>query len=79
MIFRVRFLFIEFKNRSSAGARSCFAIKLFDFFFILYVRPQHGVSIMNINIVLIFVTYLNGLQFKFALILQKTQEIHLFS
>ena len=62
VIFRLRLLFLEFKNHSATSSWSCFLNKMFENSFHF---PSKALNNMNIISPLNLFHYLNHLQFKF--------------
>ena len=67
VIFKLRLLFLEFKNHSTTRSWSCFLNEMFGIFFISKVRPHTRLNNMTIIFLLILFYYLNHLQFKLDL------------
>ena len=67
MIFRLRLLFLKFKNHSATRSWLCFLNKSSKFLFISRIMPHTGLNNMNIIFLLILFYYLNHLPFKFDL------------
>ena len=67
MIFKLRLLFLEFKNHLATRSWSCSWTRCPKFLFIPLVKPHTRLNNMNIIFLLILFYYLNHLQFKFDL------------
>ena len=67
MIFKLRLLFLEFKNHLATRSWSCSWTRCPKFLFIPGVKPHTRLNNMNIIFLLILFYYLNHLQFKFDL------------
>ena len=67
MIFKLRLLFLEFKNHLATRSWLCSWTRCPKFLFIPGVKPHTRLNNMNIIFLLILYYYLNHLQFKFDL------------
>ena len=65
--FQTLFAFLEFKNHSATRSWSCFLYKMFEFFFLSWIRPHTRLNNMNTIFLLILFYYLNHMEFKFDL------------